>query len=143
MFLQREDDPVFSQPIWPISCRLQAETRQPHDWTSILGLSPPNFWFAYGRIFLYHIYHYRAVAQTGIPLSGSLKRFLFINLGEAQEQRCQLFEPEGRVLTSPGVRLRFIKKRFRTSQKAFGQQPVKTFSLFTGAMKDKPLRGRL
>ncbi len=38
-----------------------------------------------------------AVAQTRIPLSGSLKRFLFINLGEAEDQQCQLFEPGGRV----------------------------------------------
>jgi hypothetical protein len=27
---------------------------------------------------------YGAVVQTSIPLSGSLKRFLFMNLGEAQ-----------------------------------------------------------
>jgi hypothetical protein len=39
----------------------------------------------------------RAVAQTRIPLCGSLKRFLFIKLGEEEEQQCQLFEPEGRV----------------------------------------------
>ena len=49
----------------------------------------------------------------GMPLSGSLKRFLFIKLGEAEEQQCQLFEPEGRVLALPGASLRFIKKRFR------------------------------
>jgi hypothetical protein len=57
-------------------------------------------------------------------LSSSLKRFLFINLGEAEEQQCQLFEPEGRVLALPGASLRFIKKRFRTGEKGFGQQPV-------------------
>jgi hypothetical protein len=39
----------------------------------------------------------QTVAQTRIPLSGSLKRFLFINLGEAEDQQCQLFEPGGRV----------------------------------------------
>jgi hypothetical protein len=59
-----------------------------------------------------------------MPLSGSLKRFLSINLGEAQDQRCQLFEPAGRVLTSPEASLRLVKKRFRTSEKKFGQQPV-------------------
>jgi hypothetical protein len=60
-----------------------------------------------------------------MPLSGSLKRFLFIDLGEAKDQRCQLVEPAGRVLTSPGASLSLIKKRFRTSEKGFGQQPVK------------------
>jgi hypothetical protein len=39
----------------------------------------------------------------------SLKRFLRINLGEAEDQRFELFEPEG---------------RFRPSEKGFGQQPV-------------------
>jgi hypothetical protein len=47
----------------------------------------------------------------------SLKRFLFINLGEVEEKRFQLFEPEGRVLESPGTSLRFIKKCFRASEK--------------------------
>jgi hypothetical protein len=60
-----------------------------------------------------------------MPLGGSLKRFVSINLGEAEDQRCQLFEPEGRVLTSPGASLRLVKKRFRTSEKGFGQQPIK------------------
>ena len=55
----------------------------------------------------------------------SLKRFLSTNLGEAEDKRWQLFEPEGRVLTSPGASLRFVKKRFRPSEKGFGQQPVK------------------
>jgi hypothetical protein len=50
----------------------------------------------------------------------SLKRFLRIDLGE----RFELFEPEGRVFKSPGASLRFIKKRFRPSEKGFGQQPV-------------------
>jgi hypothetical protein len=54
----------------------------------------------------------------------SLKRFLRINLGEAEDQRFELFEPEGRVFNSPGASLRFIKKRFRPSEKGFGQQPV-------------------
>jgi len=47
----------------------------------------------------------------------SLKRFLFINLGEVKEKRSQLFEPEGRVLGSPGTSFRFIKKSFRASEK--------------------------
>jgi hypothetical protein len=53
----------------------------------------------------------------------SLKRFLRINLGEAEDERFELFEPEGRVFKSPGASLRFIKKRFRPSEKGFGQQP--------------------
>jgi hypothetical protein len=53
-----------------------------------------------------------------------LKRFLLIKLGEAEDKRYQLSEPEGRVLISPGASRRFIKKRFRTSEKGFGQQPV-------------------
>jgi hypothetical protein len=57
-------------------------------------------------------------------LSSSLKRFLLINLGEAEDAQYQLFEPEGRVLISPGASLRFIKKRFRTGEKGFGQQPT-------------------
>jgi hypothetical protein len=40
-----------------------------------------------------------------------------INLGEVQEKRFQLFEPERRVLGSPGASLRFIKKYFRASEK--------------------------
>jgi hypothetical protein len=47
----------------------------------------------------------------------SLKRFLLLNLGEVKEMRFQLFEPEGRVLESPGTSLRFIKKCFRASEK--------------------------
>ena len=60
------------------------------------------------------------------PFERSLRRFLAINLGEAEDQRFQLFEPEGRVLKSPGASLRFIKKRLRQSEKGFlfGQQPV-------------------
>jgi hypothetical protein len=50
---------------------------------------------------------------------------LLINLGETEDKRFQLFEPEGRVLKSPGASLKFIKKRFRQSEKGFGQQPVK------------------
>jgi hypothetical protein len=36
-----------------------------------------------------------------------LKRFLLMNVGEAEDKRYQLFEPEGRVLISPGASLRF------------------------------------
>jgi hypothetical protein len=60
------------------------------------------------------------------PFEWSLKRFLLINFGEAEDKRFQLFEPKGRVLKSPGASLRFIKKRFRQSEKGFGQHPVKT-----------------
>jgi len=42
----------------------------------------------------------------------SLKGFLLINLGEAEDKRFQLFETEGGVLKSFGARLRFIKKHF-------------------------------
>jgi len=66
----------------------------------------------------------RAVAQIKISLSDSLKRFLPINLGEVEDKRFQLFEPAGRVLEAPGTSLRFIKKRFRISEKGFRQQPV-------------------
>jgi hypothetical protein len=55
----------------------------------------------------------------------TLKCFVLINLGEAEGKRFQLFEPKGRVLKSPGARLGFIKKRFQTSEKGFGQQAVK------------------
>jgi hypothetical protein len=40
----------------------------------------------------------RAVAQTEVSSTGSLSRLLPIYLGEAKDQRCQLFEPKGRVL---------------------------------------------
>jgi hypothetical protein len=53
-----------------------------------------------------------------------LKRFLFINLGEAEEQQCQLPEPEGRVLALPGASLRFIKKRFRATGKGTWNSPL-------------------
>jgi len=56
----------------------------------------------------------------------SLKCFLSTNLGEAEDQRLQLFESEGRVLKSPGASLRFVKKRFRPSEKGFGQQSDNT-----------------
>jgi hypothetical protein len=35
----------------------------------------------------------RAVAQTENPFERSLKRFLLINLGEAEEKRFQLSDP--------------------------------------------------
>jgi hypothetical protein len=49
---------------------------------------------------------------------------LLINLGAAEDQQFELFEPEGRVFKSPGASLSFIKKHFRPSEKGFGQQPV-------------------
>ena len=56
----------------------------------------------------------------------ALRRFLPTNVGEVEDQRCQLFEPEGRVLTSPGASPTFVKKRLSPSEKGFGQQPVET-----------------
>jgi len=50
---------------------------------------------------------------------------LRINLGEAEDRRFELFEPEGRVFKSPEASLRLIKKPFRPSEKGFGQRPVK------------------
>jgi hypothetical protein len=58
-----------------------------------------------------------------------------VNLGEAEDQQCQLVEPGGRVLTSSGASLRLVKKRFRTSEKGFGQQPV---DAVTGENKKPP-----
>jgi len=58
-----------------------------------------------------------------VGTAGIFKRFLFINLGEAEERQCQLSEPEGRVLALPEASLSFVKKRFRTSEKGFGRQP--------------------
>jgi hypothetical protein len=49
---------------------------------------------------------------------------LLINLGEA-------------VLKSPGASLRFIKKRFRQSEKGFEQQPVKGLLRKTSAYVDE------
>jgi hypothetical protein len=67
----------------------------------------------------------RIVVQTENPFERSLKRFLLINLGAAEEKRFQLFEPKGRVLKSTGASHRFIKKRFGQSEKGFEQQPEK------------------
>jgi hypothetical protein len=63
---------------------------------------------------------------NGNPFELSLKRFLPRNLGEVEDRRCQLFEPSRRVLTSPGASLRFIKKRFRPSEKDFGNSLSKS-----------------
>jgi len=52
---------------------------------------------------------------------------VLINLGEAEDKRFQLFEPYRRVLKSPGASLRFIKKRFQTSEKGFGKRPVNLY----------------
>jgi hypothetical protein len=46
----------------------------------------------------------------------SLKRFLLINLGESH-------------WSGTGASFRFIKKRFRPSEKGFGQQPVNKLSI--------------
>jgi len=77
----------------------------------------------------FHVRHWGQVSTGCFPnknsFERSLKRFLLINLGAAEDQRFQLLEPKGRVLESPEASLRFIKKRFRQSEKGFGQQPVK------------------
>ena len=65
------------------------------------------------------------VARTENTYKRSLKHFLLINHGEAEEKRLQLFEPKGRVLQSPGASHRFIKKRFGQSEKGFEQQPIR------------------
>jgi hypothetical protein len=50
------------------------------------------------------------VPQAGRKfLERSLKRFLFINLGEVKEKRFQQVEPGGRVLESPGTSLYLSK----------------------------------
>jgi hypothetical protein len=53
----------------------------------------------------------------------SLKRFLFINLGEVKEVRFQLLEPVGRVLESPGTSLRFIKNVSEQAKSDLGNSP--------------------
>ena len=65
----------------------------------------------------------------------SLKDFLKVNLSpsslrinSAEGQQFQLFEPERRVLKSFSASRRFVKKRFRQSEKGFGQQPFKSKS---------------
>jgi hypothetical protein len=63
------------------------------------------------------------------PFERALKRLSPTNLGEVGDKRCQLFEPQERVLTSPGASPRFNKKGLRPSEKGFGQQPVKTRAL--------------
>jgi len=50
---------------------------------------------------------------------------LRINLGEAEDKRFELFEPEGRVFKAPEASLRLIKEPFRPIENGFGQQPVK------------------
>jgi hypothetical protein len=47
----------------------------------------------------------------------SLKRFVLINLGEAEDKRFQLSEPAGRVLKSPGASLDLSKNTFRQAKK--------------------------
>jgi hypothetical protein len=44
---------------------------------------------------------------------------LSINLGEVEDKRFELSEPSGRVFKAPGMRL--DQKRFRQSEKGFGQ----------------------
>jgi hypothetical protein len=49
--------------------------------------------------------------QKFLSAGGGLKRFLLINLGESR-------------WSGTGASPRFVKKRFRPSEKGFGQQPV-------------------
>ena len=79
-----------------------------------------------------------------------------INLGEVQEKRFKLFEPEGRVLGSPGTSLRFIKKMFQSQRKMISVWtttrqlvmrvptafPHTTFLIFPCFVKLKTTRGR-
>ncbi len=94
----------------------------------------------------------RFVALTGCcpnrnSFERALKRFLPTNVGEVEDQRCQLFEPEGRVLEHavPGFRrndgvvnvvvgLDVSKIGSELREKTFGQQPAKglTFLMFYG-----------
>jgi hypothetical protein len=74
--MSNQDNPVFSQPVWPIPCRVHEEKGNP-----MIGQA-------------FSVYHRRIF---GLPM----EEYSYIML------------------------------------------IIKTFSLFTGAMKDKPLRGRL
>jgi hypothetical protein len=58
------------------------------------------------------------------PFEQFIETFFAHKPWRREDKRYQLLEPEGRVLISPGASLKFIKKRFRTSEKGFGQQPV-------------------
>jgi hypothetical protein len=58
------------------------------------------------------------------PFEWSLKRFLPRNLGEVEDKRCQLFEPEGQVLKSPGASLRFIKNVLDKAKRDLGNSPL-------------------
>jgi len=60
---------------------------------------------------------------NGNPFERSLKRFLSTNLDEAEDKRCQLFEPKGRVLTLPGASLRFVKNGLDQAKRDFGNGP--------------------
>jgi len=61
--------------------------------------------------------HRRAVAKTGMPLNGLLKRFGLINLDRLVKST--------QTESGAGPSLGLVKKRFRTSEKGSGQQPVK------------------
>jgi hypothetical protein len=106
------------------SCLATTDTHQPDDFF-IDFFQMPQICKSFNMLRI----HDRCLTYTGCcpnknSSERSLKRFLLINLGEAEDQRFELFEPEGRVLKSSGASLRFIKKRFRPSEKGFGQQPV-------------------
>jgi hypothetical protein len=58
-----------------------------------------------------------------------LKRFLLINLDEVKEKRFQLFEPEGRVLESPGRALDLSKNVSEPAKNDLGNSPSKSENL--------------
>jgi hypothetical protein len=66
--------------------------------------------------------------------SNNRKTFLIINLGEAEDNRCHLFEPEGRVLTSPGESLEFIKNGL-DKRKGISARPCQDRTLPFAPMK--------
>jgi hypothetical protein len=66
---------------------------------------------------------------------------LVINLGEAEEKRFQLFEPERQVLETPGANLRFIKKCCRQAKMNLSNNPYTTAINNTPLLK--PLQGRI
>jgi len=65
----------------------------------------------------------------------SLKQFLVINLGEAEDQRFQRVRFKGQVLKSPEANLRFIKNCFRqikrdSDNKRQGLSPFYVYLLY-------------
>lgn len=91
--------PRQKNPAIPFSCRQRNPINQTNELSRIKPWVKAN----------------RAVAQTKISSSGSLRRALPIHLGESEDQRCQLFgPPRRRLLASSGASLRCIKNPLRT-----------------------------